>query len=425
MVAGRRKLKTDWEELGNLMAEVAQSARRNQVNAFAASFMGWTLDAYGFFVVVFLVGTLSTAFHVGKALIIVTLTAMLAARPVGAFVFGLLTDRYGRRAVLMLNVSYFILMELLLGFSSSYKFFLIAGVIYGMGFGGMWGVGASLSMEAVPQRWRGLLSGVLQSGYSVGYIIAAIAARFVLPTLGWRWMFWMGGILGLVTLLVSFGAPESEAWKQHRAPSMVAVLRIVGQEWKQFAYLVFMMVFMMFLSHGTQDLYPDFLRSTHGASNSAVAYIAILFNIGAIVGAILFGALSQRLGRRFAMVGALVLSIAVIPWWAFGGTLATLTVGAFLMQVGVQGAWGVIPAHLTEMSNDSTRGLVPGLAYQLGILFAAPTPTIEYLLRDRIGYHWALAGFEIITIVVLAVTLLLGKERRGRSFVNAPTGSSS
>ncbi|HVB97926.1 MAG TPA: MFS transporter, partial [Candidatus Dormibacteraeota bacterium] len=311
------------------MAEVAQSARRNQVNAFAASFMGWTLDAYGFFVVVFLVGTLSTAFHVGKALIIVTLTAMLAARPVGAFVFGLLTDRYGRRAVLMLNVSYFILMELLLGFSSSYKFFLIAGVIYGMGFGGMWGVGASLSMEAVPQRWRGLLSGVLQSGYSVGYIIAAIAARFVLPTLGWRWMFWMGGILGLVTLLVSFGAPESEAWKQHRAPSMVAVLRIVGQEWKQFAYLVFMMVFMMFLSHGTQDLYPDFLRSTHGASNSAVAYIAILFNIGAIVGAILFGALSQRLGRRFAMVGALVLSIAVIPWWAFGGTLATLTVGAF------------------------------------------------------------------------------------------------
>lgn len=407
------------------MAEVAQSARRNQVNAFAASFMGWTLDAYGFFVVVFLVGTLSTAFHVGKALIIVTLTAMLAARPVGAFVFGLLTDRYGRRAVLMLNVSYFILMELLLGFSSSYKFFLIAGVIYGMGFGGMWGVGASLSMEAVPQRWRGLLSGVLQSGYSVGYIIAAIAARFVLPTLGWRWMFWMGGILGLVTLLVSFGAPESEAWKQHRATSMVAVLRIVGQEWKQFAYLVFMMVFMMFLSHGTQDLYPDFLRSTHGASNSAVAYIAILFNIGAIVGAILFGALSQRLGRRFAMVGALVLSIAVIPWWAFGGTLATLTVGAFLMQVGVQGAWGVIPAHLTEMSNDSTRGLVPGLAYQLGILFAAPTPTIEYLLRDRIGYHWALAGFEIITIVVLAVTLLLGKERRGRSFVNAPTGSSS
>ena len=407
------------------MADAAQSTDRNQFNAFAASFMGWTLDAYGFFVVVFLVGKLATTFHVGKGLIIVTLTAMLAARPVGAFVFGLLTDRYGRRAVLLLNVSYFILMELLLGFASSYRFFLIAGAIYGMGFGGMWGVGASLSMEAVPRRWRGLLSGVLQSGYSVGYIIAALAARFVLPALGWRWMFWVGSILGLVTFLVSLGAPESEAWKQHRAPSMGAVLRIVGQEWKQFAYLVFMMVFMMFLSHGTQDLYPDFLRSTHGASNSAVAYIAILFNIGAILGSILFGALSQRLGRRFAMVGALVLAIAVIPWWAFGGTLATLTVGAFLMQVGVQGAWGVIPAHLTEMSHDSTRGLVPGLAYQLGILFAAPTPTIEYALRNRIGYHWALAGFEIFTIVVLAVTLLLGKERRGRSFVNAPNGSSA
>ena len=407
------------------MHDVTQTARKNQFNAFAASFMGWTLDAYGFFVVVFLVGKLATSFHVGKALIIVTLTAMLAARPVGAFVFGLLTDRYGRRVVLLLNVSYFILMELLLGFSSSYRFFLIAGAIYGMGFGGMWGIGASLSMEAVPQRWRGLLSGVLQSGYSVGYIIAAIAARFVLPSLGWRWMFWVGSALGLVTLLISLGAPESEAWKQHRAPSMGAVLRIVGQEWKRFAYLVFMMVFMMFLSHGTQDLYPDFLRSTHGASNSAVAYIAILFNIGAILGSILFGALSQRLGRRFAMVGALVLAIAVIPWWAFGGTLATLTVGAFLMQVGVQGAWGVIPAHLTEMSHDSTRGLVPGLAYQLGILFAAPTPTIEYALRNHIGYHWALAGFEIVTIVVLAITLLLGKERRGRSFVSTPTSSSA
>jgi SHS family lactate transporter-like MFS transporter len=323
----------------------------------------------------------------------------------------------------MSNIIFFSVIELLCGFSPNFTFFLIMRLLYGIGMGGEWGVGASLAMEAAPRRWRGVLSGVLQSGYSCGYILAAIVARFVLPTLGWRWMFWLGGLPALLAFYISRRVPESEAWQQHRAPSMMAVLRVVGEEWKQFAYLVFLMIFMMFLSHGSQDLYPDFLRTTQGASGAMVSYIAILFNIGAIVGSIVFGSLSQRLGRRFAMIGALVLSLAVIPLWAFGDTLGILAVGAFLMQAGVQGAWGVIPAHLTEMSNDTTRGLVPGLAYQLGILFAAPTPTIEYALRNRFGYHWALAGFEIITCVVLAVTLLLGKERRGRSFVEVPGAS--
>jgi SHS family lactate transporter-like MFS transporter len=273
-------------------------------------------------------------------------------------------------------------------------------------------------MESVPERWRGLLSGFLQSGYAGGYILAAIVARFVLPTLGWRWMFWLGSLLGLVTFFISLGVSESEAWKQHHAMSMLAVLRIVASEWKKFAYLVFLMIFMMFLSHGSQDLYPDFLRATHGATNGTVAYIAILFNIGAIAGAITFGGLSQRLGRRFAMIGALVLSMAVIPLWAFGHSIVVVTIGAILMQAGVNGAWGVIPAHLTEMSNDATRGLVPGLAYQLGILFASPTPSLEYILRNAFDYQWALAGFEIVTIIVLVATLLLGTERRARSFVN-------
>lgn len=407
------------------MADSAQLSRSDQFHAVAASFMGWTLDALDFFVVVFLVGTLATAFHVDKTLIILTLTATLATRPIGAFIFGLLTDRFGRRSLLMANIVFYSVIEVLCGFSPNFAFFLVMRALYGVGMGGVWGIGASLSMETVPQRWRGVLSGVLQSGYSVGYILAAIVARFVLPTLGWRWMFWLGGLPALLAFYIAIRVPESEAWKQHRAPSMMAVLRIVGKEWKQFIYLVFLMIFMMFLSHGSQDLYPDFLRSTQGASNAMVSYIAILFNIGAVMGAIVFGGLSQRVGRRFAMIAALGLSILVIPWWAFGRSLALLTVGAFLMQAGVQGAWGVIPAHLTEMSHDATRGLVPGLAYQLGILFAAPTPTIEYALRDHFGYHWALAGFIMVTIIVLAVTLLLGKERRGRSFVEAPGVSSA
>jgi MFS transporter, SHS family, lactate transporter len=291
--------------------------------------------------------------------------------------------------------------------------------LYGIGMGGEWGVGASLAMETVQRRMRGIVSGVLQSGYSVGYLIAAVAARFVLPTLGWRWMFWLGGVPALLALYIRAKVPESEAWKQHRAPSTGAVLRIVAAEWKRFAYLVLLMSFMMCLSHGTQDLYPDFLRTAHNVAPATIAYIAMLYNVGAIVGSIVFGQMSERFGRRLSMVAALGLALFVIPLWAFSHSLALLSLGAFLMQAGVQGTWGIIPVHLNEMSNDATRGLVPGLAYQLGILFASRVPSAEFALGDRVGYAWALAAFEIVTIVVLIVTISLGSERRGRSFVEA------
>ena len=399
------------------MSETPHSAKSDQLHAVAASFLGWTLDAFDYFVVVFLVDTLAREFHVGKSAIILTLTATLAVRPIGALVFGLLADRYGRRIPLMINVIFFSVIEVLCGFSPSFTFFLVMRTLYGIGMGGEWGVGASLAMEAAPTRWRGVLSGILQSGYSVGYLLAAVVARFVLPTLGWRWMFWLGGVPALLALYIRMRVPESEAWKQHRAPSTAAVLRVVASEWKRFAYLVLLMVFMMFLSHGTQDLYPDFLRSSRGIAVATISYIAMLYNVGAIVGAIIFGELSERAGRRVAMVCALGLSLAVIPLWVFGHSLLALAAGAFLMQAGVQGAWGVIPVHLNEMSNDTTRGLVPGLAYQLGILFAAPTNTVEFVLRDRVGYQWALAGFEIMTIMALSIIISLGSERRGRSFI--------
>src|ERR1700722_3738096 len=398
------------------MSETPHSAKSDQLHAVAASFLGWTLDAFDYFVVVFLVDTLAREFHVGKSAIILTLTATLAVRPIGALVFGLLADRYGRRIPLMINVVFFSVIEVLCGFSPSFTFFLVMRTLYGIGMGGEWGVGASLAMEAAPTRWRGVLSGILQSGYSVGYLLAAVVARFVLPTLGWRWMFWLGGGPALLALYIRMRVPESEAWKQQRAPNTAAVLRVVASEWKRVAYLVLLMVCMMFLSHGTQYLYPNFLRSSWGVAVATISYISMLYNVGAIVGAIIFGELSERAGRRVAMVGALGLSLAVIPLWVFGHSLLALAAGAFLMQAGVQGAWGVIPVHLNEMSNDTTRGLVPGLAYQLGILFAAPTNTVEFALRDRVGYQWALAGFEIVVILVLAILLFAGSERHSRDF---------
>lgn len=238
-------------------------------------------------------------------------------------------------------------------------------------------------------------------------------------------MFWVGALPALLALYIRTKVPESEAWKQHRAASTAQVLRVVAKEWKRFAYLVVLMIFMMFLSHGTQDLYPDFLQEVHKVTGAMRANLAILYNVGAVVGGILFGHFSQLVGRRKSMVTALGLCLLVIPLWAFGGRLAVLATGAILMQIGVQGAWGVIPVHLNELAADSARGLMPGLAYQLGILFASPTNSIQYALRDRVGYQWAIAGFEIVTILALAALLWRGAEAHGRSFVRSahPVGA--
>ena len=366
---------------------MTQAGPSGSRHAVLAGFLGWTLDAFDFFVVIFLIDTLAHQFGVPKKEIVRTLTWTLAFRPVGAVIFGLLSDRYGRRIPLMANVIYFSAIELLCGFSPNYTFFLVMRALFGIGMGGEWGVGASLAMEAAPVQWRGVLSGMLQCGYSVGYLLAAMAARFVLPAWGWRPMFWIGALPALLALYIRTKVPESEAWKQHRVKNTGQVLRVVAGQWRRFAYLVVLMTFMMFLSHGTQDLYPDFLQEVHHAGAAVRANIAVIYNIGAICGAIIFGHFSQTLGRRKSMIMALGLSLAVIPLWAFGGSLAILTVGAFLMQAGVQGAWGVIPVHLNELAADAARGLMPGLAYQMGILLASPTNSIQYALRDHVGYQ--------------------------------------
>jgi SHS family lactate transporter-like MFS transporter len=395
------------------------SPKKGSHHALLAGFLGWTLDAFDFFVIVFLYDTLSQHFGVPKKAIIFTTTATLALRPVGAFIFGLLADRFGRRIPLMANVIYFSIIELACGFAPNYTVFLILRALFGIGMGGEWGVGASLAMEAAPTRWRGILSGILQSGYSIGYLLAAVATRFVLPVWGWRPMFWLGALPALLALYIRTKVPESEAWQHHRAGSMGDVLRVVALNYKRFLYLVVLMVFMMFLSHGTQDLYPDFLKEIHKVAPSSVANMAMIYNVGAVIGAIIFGSLSQSMGRRKGMLAALGLCLLVMPFWAFGGSVPVLIVASVFMQMGVQGAWGVIPVHLNELAADAARGLMPGMAYQLGILFAAPTNSIEYALRERFGYQWALAGFEIVTIVALVLLLWRGAEEHSRSFMKA------
>jgi MFS transporter, SHS family, lactate transporter len=389
-------------------------------HAVAAGFLGWTLDAFDFFVVTFLFDKLAAQFHVQKGAIIATVGATLAMRPLGALLFGLLADRYGRRLPLMANVIYFAVIEVLCGFATNYPTFLVLRILFGIGMGGEWGVGSSLAMESAPPRWRGIFSGIVQSGYSLGNLMAAVAALLVLPHLGWRAMFWVGGAPALLALYIRMKVPESQAWEQHRAHNVGAILRTVAGHWKSFVYLVLLMTLMVFLSHGTQDLYPDFLKIEHKFAASTVSYIAMFYNVGAILGSVIFGHLSERLGRRYSMAASLGLSLAVIPLWAFSSGLYRLALGAFLMQVGVQGAWGIIPAHLNELAPDSARGLIPGLAYQLGILFASPVNTIEHHLYQHVGYQWALGGFELANILLLTIVILLGHERKGRNFMREP-----
>ena len=391
----------------------------DQRHAVSASFLGWMLDAFDFFVAIFLVNTLAAQFHVAPSKIIFTTTMTLAMRPLGAVIFGFLADRYGRRTPLMANVVFFSVVELLCGFSPNYTVFLVLRTIYGIGMGGEWGVGSSLAMESVPPKFRGIVSGIVQSGYSCGYLLAAVAAKVVLPFWGWRAMFWVGGLPALLAFYIRWKVKESEAWKQNRMPGFGGIAKAAAANWKLFLYLIGLMALMNFLSHGTQDLYPHFLESVHGFSTSTIADIAIFYNVGALVGALTFGRLSERIGRRRSLVCAIALAFCVIPAWVFGNSLFVLAAGAFLLQVGVQGAWGIIPAHLNELSPAAVRGLLPGLAYQLGNFVASPVNSIEDLLHKRFGYARALAGFEIINIILLAIVVSLGPERKGKEFVSA------
>jgi MFS transporter, SHS family, lactate transporter len=384
--------------------------------AVSSGILGWILDAFDFFVLVFLVDVLADNFQVRKSDIVWTITVTLAMRPVGAVLLGSLADRYGRRRPLIACVLYFSTITALTPFAPSYPVFVLLRGLYGIGMGGYWGIGASLVMESSPRRWRGLLSGIMQAGYSLGYLLAAVALRTIEPRFGWKWMFLCGLVLAALIAVLTLLSPESSSWQKHRLASFGEVARIVWQHKKDFLYLVVMMTAITCLSHGTQDLYPDFLKTVHRFSNTVVSNLAILYNIGAIAGALVIGHYSDRLGRRYAVILALTISALSIPLWAFGSTIVMLALGSFMMQFGVQGAFGVIPAHLNELSPSSVRSLFPGVVYQLGVLIGAPAVVVEFALRRHFGYQWALTIFEMCVIFSLFLIFGFGPERKGHDF---------
>jgi SHS family lactate transporter-like MFS transporter len=380
--------------------------------AFIAGFLGWTLDAFDFFVLVFVLPAIAREFHRSVSDIAYTITLTLALRPVGALLFGWLADLYGRRLPLLADVIFYSVIEVLSGLAPSYRAFLLLRALYGIGMGGEWGVGASLAMEAVPPHRRGLLSGLLQEGYAFGYLLAAAAYFWIFPHFGWRALFFAGGLPALLTLYIRTHVPESKAWEHHQ-PNMREIARAVWGSAGTFVYLALLMTAMNLLSHGTQDLYPTFLERERGLGPHLVAAIAIIYNVGAISGGLLFGHFSDRIGRKRAMLLAVVMVAALVPLWVFPQRLWLLAAGAFMMQFMVQGAWGVIPAHLVELSPPQVRGLFPGLAYQIGVLLAANSAYAESLMGTRLGYGNALALVAAAAAVFGLLVIAIGRERAG------------
>jgi MFS transporter, SHS family, lactate transporter len=397
------------------MAGGKQSSPPGTENAVLAGFLGWTLDAFDFFLLTFVLAPIAKEFGQSIPAIALTITASLATRWIGAIFFGLLADRYGRRIPLIVNILYFSLIEVLSGLAPNYRIFFFLRLLYGIGMGGEWGVGASLAMESVPAKWRGFISGLLQEGYALGFLLAAAVYRLVYPHWGWRPLFFIGGLPALLTLFVRAKVQEPEAWHRSRT-DWTTYRRAIFSNWKRFAYLVVLMGMMNFISHGTQDMYPTYLQQQHGFTPQRTSDFTAFSMVGAICGGLAFGYFSDRRGRRRGMVTALLLAVVMIPLWVFAPNLPLILAGGFLMQFMVQGAWGVIPAHINELSPDQLRGFFPGLAYQFGVLIASGSAYFEAQMAHFISYGRAMGFFAVVVLLVGALVTTFGPEEYRAEF---------
>ena len=390
-----------------------------QRDTFIACFLGWSLDAFDFFILTFCVSAIATEFHAQVSAVLEAVFVTLAMRPVGAFLFGAIADRYGRRPALMIDIIAYSVFELASAFAPSLHVFLIMRALFGIAMGGEWGVGAALAFETLPKENRGFFSGLLQEGYVVGYLLAALAYATIFRSIGWRGMFVVGALPAFLVIYIRTKVEESPAWRQGRG-SAVGVQRSLGKDIVKylgtFTFLAVLMFVFNAYSHGTQDIYPTFLQKNRGFSPKTVGLVAIVYSVGALLGGIVFGSWSERVGRRKAIVIAAVLTIPMIPLWAYSHTAPMIALGSFLMQFMVQGAWGVIPAHLNELSPPAVRGTFPGLAYQLGNLLASRNSVIQAKITEHYfggNYAPVLAGTALLVAALVAIVTISGREAKG------------
>lgn len=387
-----------------------------QRKTFAASFLGWTLDAFDFFIVIVTLPHIAHDFHAKVPLVAFAVTITLMMRPLGALLFGWIADRFGRRTPLMIDIGLYSALEFATAFSPNLGVFIILRALFGVAMGGEWGIGAALAMETLPAQRRGLFSGMLQQGYAVGYLLAALVLATLYVHVGWRGMFMIGALPALLILYIRVHVPESPAWLAAQTQSLARradpLLAALGKQWPLFLYAILFMAAFNFMSHGTQDLYPTFLTLQHGFSPAVVGWLTVITNVGAIAGGTFFGWLSQRFGRRNTIVLCTLLGVALIPLWAFSHTIAMLATGGFLLQAMVQGAWGIIPAHLNELSPGGVRGTFPGFTYQIGNLISAGALQMETVFAKNnfplpTGQpDYAKAMAVVATIVFAAVIVM-------------------
>ena len=429
--------------LGRHLREVRNNFKRltgPQRHTFLAAFLGWTMDSLDFFILIFCVPAIAKEFHAQPSAVLGAVFLTQAFRPVGALIFGLLADRFGRRPVLMANILSFSVIELACAFAPSLGALLVLRALFGLAMGGEWGVGAALVFETLPKEGRGTFSGILQEGYAAGSILASGAfalffngfalAGLHVPGIGWRGLFILGSLPAVLVFYVQARVEESPVWL---AASKKRIGQLSGSSGREcvedgpgtmallksflptFLFLVVLMTAFMSFSHGTQDVYPTFLTVYAKLKPSTVGSIGVLYGFGSILGGFVFGTLSERWGRKRAIVTAALLSLLVIPLWAYGHSAFALGTGAVLMQFMVQGAWGVVPAYLTELSPAPVRATAPGLAYQLGGLVTSWNGKAQALAAERWGSYPAVLAVTVIVVALsLAALALLGREARGQ-----------
>jgi SHS family lactate transporter-like MFS transporter len=388
---------------------------RPQLHAYFAALGGWSLDALDFFIFVFSLSAISAEFHATVKAVAEGVFLTLAFRPVGALVFGWLAEKYGRRPILMVNVVSFSVIQLATAFAPNLATLLALRALFGFAMGGEWGVGAALALETLPARGRGFFSGLLQEGYVIGYLLASVVFGVLFVHIGWRGMFVISSASALLVVYIRFGVQESPAWTAGKAPhraSAAEVWSAITGYFPTLLYLVVLMACFNAFSHGSQDLYPTFLQKQHGFSPGLTGTIAIVMNVGALLGGICFGAFSERIGRKRAIMLAAALSLPMIPLWAYSQTAVTLAIGGFLMQFMVQGAWGIVPAHLNELSPPSVRAILPGFAYQLGNLVMSKMAPLQTGVAEAHGNDYAHVLAVTLSSVALALILVtwLGRE---------------